>query len=147
MQQVIDVLQRRRKLGFIILAFVALLGYLSHLYYPLLPPTFIESDWHMPLVYFLLGYKVIELFIFYFILYQRPISKFLKSEKDENALKKLEKKTKKFFFLVPQGSIVFGILSYKLAGSVLYLWIFLLIATITLLIVNPNKLTTINKDN
>jgi len=56
------------------------------------------------------------------------------------ALEKFEKQAKKFFFLVPQGSIVFGILSYKLSGDIRYLWLFLSMAGILLWWVNPKKL-------
>lgn len=94
----------------------------------------------MPLVYFLIGYKVIELGIFYMLFYKKHYLKVLAEEYHITYLEKFEKQAKKFFFLVPQGSIVFGILSYKLSGNVLYLWLFLSIAALVLWRVDPKKL-------
>lgn len=94
----------------------------------------------MPFVYFLIGYKVIELGIFYMIFYKKHYLKVLAEAYKITCLEKFEKKAKKFFFLVPQGSIVFGILSYKLSTEVGYLWLFLAIAATVLWFVNPKKL-------
>jgi hypothetical protein len=55
-------------------------------------------------------------------------------------LHNFKKNVNRFFFLVPQGSIVFGILSYKLSTDIRYLLLFLLIAAVVVLIVNPNKI-------
>jgi len=140
MQHIKDSLSKRRKIGFSVLIAVALLGYLINLYYPFSPPSYIAKQWRMPLVYFLLTYKVIELVIFYLLFYRKHYLKLLEETFHTHLLEKFEKNAKRFFFLVPQGSIVFGILSYKLSGDIRYLWVFLIIASITLLLVNPKKL-------
>lgn len=140
MQKIKLSLLKRRKIGLSILGVFALLGYIVNLYYPFTPPSYISSKWHIPLVYFLIAYKVIELVIFYLIFYRKHYLKLLEAQFHLDFLGKFEKNAKRFFFLVPQGSIVFGILSYKLSGDIEYLWLFLSIAAITLLWVNPKKL-------
>ena len=85
-----------------------------NLHHPLKPPSFILPSWHMPMVYFLAGYKAVELAFFYFWLIQRA------------------KRCKLYLYLVPQGSIVFGFLAYKLSGSVWFVYLFLAIALLAL---------------
>ena len=133
-------LHKRRKIGFMVLAGIAILGYLINSFYPFNPPSYISPEWRMPLVYGLIAYKVIELGIFYLLFYRKHYIKLLEAEFHTHVLEKFEKNAKRFFFLVPQGSIVFGILSYKLSSQIGYLWLFLAIATIALLLINPKKL-------
>jgi len=140
MQHIKNSLSKRRKIGVIILLVVAIVGYFINHYYPFSPPSYISSEYRMPLVYFLIAYKVIELGIFYLIFYRKHYLRLLEAEFHKHILEKFEKNAKRFFFLVPQGSIVFGILSYKLSGDIAYLWIFLSIAASALLLVNPKKL-------
>ena len=140
MKEIKTSLYKRRKIGFIVLFVIALLGYFVNLYYPLTPPSYIKPQWRMPMVYFLITYKVIELGIFYLLFYRKHYLKLLEAQFHTHLSKKFEKNAKRFFFLVPQGSIVFGILSYKLSGTVGYLWLFLSISAIALLLVNPKKL-------
>lgn len=128
MQNTKQRLSKRRNIALAILLSVAFLALLINHYFPFSPPTYIDAKYHMPLVYFLLSYKIIELGIFYKIFYKNPY--------DKQSKEHFEKQAKKFFFLVPQGSIVFGLLSYKLSGEILYLWLFLAIASIILLWVN-----------
>jgi len=133
-------LSKRRKIGFLVLLAIAILGFVINRYYPFSPPSYISPAWRMPMVYGLIFYKIIELGIFYMLFYRKHYLKLLETEFHTHVLEKFEKNAKRFFFLVPQGSIVFGILSYKLSGEISYLWLFLSIATITLLLVNPKKL-------
>ena len=140
MQQIKILLSKRRKIGLIVLLAIAIIGYLVNIYTPFSPPSYIASEYRMPLVYGLIGYKIIELGIFYLLFYRKHYLKLLEETFHTHLLEKFEKNAKRFFFLVPQGSIVFGILSYKLSGDIAYLWLFLLIATTTLLLVNPTKL-------
>ena len=140
MQHIKLSLSKRRKIGFVVLLAVAVVGYFINNYYPFSPPSYINAEYRMPLVYFLIAYKIIELGIFYLIFYRKHYLKLLESEFHIHILEKFEKNAKRFFFLVPQGSIVFGILSYKLSGDIAYLWIFLSIAGSALLLVNPKKL-------
>ena len=140
MKEIKTSLYKRRKIGLVILFVIALLGYIINRYYPFSPPSYVEPQWRMPIVYFLIAYKVIELGIFYLLFYRKYYLKLLEAQFHTHLLEKFEKNAKRFFFLVPQGSIVFGILSYKLSGEIGYLWLFLTIALITLLLVNPKKL-------
>jgi len=133
-------LYRRRKIAFYILFSIGVLGYLVNHYYPFVPPSYVKPQWRMPMVYLLMVYKIIELGIFYLLFYKKYYLKVLEAHFHATSLKTFETNGKRFFFLVPQGSIVFGILSYKLSTDINYLWIFLGIATIALLLVNPNKL-------
>ena len=140
MQNIKVRLNKRRNIALLILTLIGVLSLVSDHYFRLSPPTYIDAKYHMPLVYFLIGYKVIELGIFYMIFYKKHHLKALAQEYKISCLEKFEKKAKKFFFLVPQGSIVFGILSYKLSGEVAFLWLFLAIAATLLWFVNPKKL-------
>ena len=141
MQNTKQRLHKRRTISLTVLLVIAILSLIVDKYFPFSPPTYIDTKYHMPLVYFLIAYKVIELGIFYMIFYKKHYLKTLAEEYHITSLEKFEKQAKKFFFLVPQGSIVFGILSYKLSGNILYLWLFLVIAATVLWWVNPKKLT------
>ena len=140
MQTVKRSLFKRRKIGLFVLLTIAILGYFINYYYPFSPPSYITPEYRMPLVYFLIVYKVIELGIFYLLFYRKHYLKLLEAEFQTQLLEKFEKNAKRFFFLVPQGSIVFGVLTYALSGKIVYLWLFLCIAFLALLLVNPNRL-------
>ena len=140
LQHIQNALLKRRKIGFIVLFIIAILGYFIDQYYPFLPPEYISPEWRDPFVYFLITYKVIELGIFYLLFYRKHYIRLVEAQFDISFLEKFTKNAKRFFFLVPQGSIVFGFLSYKLSGEIVYLWLFLTIAFLTLILVNPNKL-------
>jgi len=133
-------LNKRRIIALSVLSTIAILSLVVDRYFPFSPPSYIDAKYHMPLVYFLLGYKIIELGIFYMLFYKKHYLKTLAEEYHITSLEKFEKQAKKFFFLVPQGSIVFGILSYKLSGKLLFLWLFLAIAAAVLWRVNPKKI-------
>jgi hypothetical protein len=140
LQHIQNALLKRRKIGFIVLFIIAILGYFIDQYYPFLPPEYISPEWRDPFVYFLITYKVIELGIFYLLFYKRYSIALIEAKFHLHAVAKFEKNAKRFFFLVPQGSIVFGFLSYKLTGEIMYLWLFLCISTLALWLVNPKKL-------
>lgn len=140
MQTVKHSLFKRRKIGLLVLLTISILAYFINHYYPFSPPSYIAAEYRMPLVYFLIAYKIIELGIFYLLFYRKHYLKLLEAEFQTQLLEKFEKNAKRFFFLVPQGSIVFGILSYTLSGKIEYLWLFLAIAFIALMLVNPRKL-------
>ncbi len=135
METIRPILEKRQRYALIALFLTALLGILSAYFYPLSPPSYIPATYRMPIVYFLIAYKLIELSVFYYLLLHRPCK-----EKNRFERARCEKKAKIFYYLVPQGSIVFGILSYKLSGQVGYLMLFLLIALMTLLVHRPEKL-------
>jgi hypothetical protein len=101
---------------------------------------YIERQYRMPLVYLLFIYKVIELSLFYIFFYHKPYSKVLETKFHTHFEEKFKMNAKRFFFLVPQGSIVFGFLAYGLSGEIKYLWYFLIMATVMLIVVNPKRL-------
>jgi len=140
LQNIKNALLKRRKIGLIILFIIATLGYFIDQYYPFSPPEYISPEWRHPFVYFLIIYKIIELGIFYLLFYKRHSIALIEAKFHLRAVEKFEKSAKRFFFLVPQGSIVFGFLSYKLSGEIMYLWLFLCISFLALLLVNPNNL-------
>jgi len=131
---------KRRKMTFFILLFVAIISLIINHFFTLTPPSYIKPTWRMNIVYILIIYKVIELGVFYLIFYRKHYLKTIVEEYHIDYLNSFEKNAKRFFFLVPQGSIVFGILSYKLSSDIRYLLLFLLIAAFVLLMVNPEKL-------
>ena len=93
--------------------------------------------------YFLVGliiYKLVELPILYYLLFHRHIIYVRKHNSYGERLQKIQKHTKLFFFLIPQGNTIFGIIAYKLSGEVLYFLLFSGIALITLFLIKPNKL-------
>jgi hypothetical protein len=140
MQKIKTTLLKRRKIVTMVLVTVAVLAALVNYFFIVTPPGYIPPGWRMPLVYLLIGYKLIELTLFYLFLYKKPYLKVIDQAFHTQVLEDFEKRAKKFFFLVPQGSIVFGILSYKLSGNIYYLWLFLLIALVVVVKVDPEKL-------
>jgi len=131
---------KRRKIVLSILFFVAFIGLLVNHFFTIPPPSYIKPSWRMNIVYFLIVYKLIELFIFYILFYRRHYLKIILPNFHIKDLHNFKKNVNRFFFLVPQGSIVFGILSYKLSADVRYLLLFLLIAFVVVLVVDPNKI-------
>jgi len=131
---------KRRKIVLSILIIVAIVGLLVNHFYTIHPPSYIKTSWRLSIVYFLIVYKLIELFIFYILFYRRHYLKIIMPKFQIEDLHNFKKNVNRFFFLVPQGSIVFGILSYKLSTDIRYLLLFLLIAAVVVLIVNPNKI-------
>ena len=133
-------LLKRKKIGLLVLWTVVLLAFLFDHFYGFSPASYIPEHYRFYAVAFLLFYKMIELFIFYLLFYKKHYLKLLEEDFHFEFLKTFEKRSKQFFFLVPQGSIVFGILSYKITSIVWFVPLFVLIATITLLLVDPRKL-------
>ena len=140
LDELIKNLIKRRKIVLLILLFVAFAGVLFDSFYRLTPPSYIDPKWRMTIVYALVAYKIVELFVIYLVFYKRHLSKILTPNHSIEDLKKFKKNARRFFFLVPQGSIVFGILSYKLSANLIYLLFFLFVASVVVLIVNPKRL-------
>lgn len=136
----IENLIKRRKIVLLILFLVAFASVLFDFFYSLTPPLYIEPKWRMTIVYILIIYKIVELFVVYIVFYKRHLSKILTPSHSVEDLKSFKKNSRRFFFLVPQGSIVFGILSYKLSANLIYLLFFLCMASVVVLMVNPKKL-------
>ena len=139
MDRVVKKLQTRRKMMFVIVFVVGMLAVIVDSLFDIQAVDYFELRTQTLIVYGLIFYKLIELFIIYFIFYKRHLNKYLHAQKDETLLSGFEKNAKRFFMLVPQGNIVFGIISYKFTGSVEYLYLFLSFALITLCLVDPKK--------
>lgn len=93
--------------------------------------------------YFLVGlivYKLIELPILYYLLLYRHVVHIRKNDNYLEKFPKIKKHTKLLLFLIPQGNTIFGIISYKLSGNVMFFILFSTIAIITLILVKPDKL-------
>ena len=57
----------------------------------------------------------------------------------DELLGKFEKNAKRFFTLVPHGSVIFGVISYKLTVNIWFFLLFILIATTALFLVKPQR--------
>ena len=66
------------------------------------------------MVYFLIAYKIVELVVLHMWLVKKS------------------KRCRLYLYLVPQGSIVFGFLAYKLSGLTGFVYLFLAIALLAL---------------
>lgn len=139
MENVLIKLQARRKVMFIILLVASVLALSVDYFFDIQPVNYFEYETQMLMVYALILYKLIELVIIYFVFYYRHLQKSRKAKDDNHVLTRFEKNGKRFFMLVPQGNIVFGIIAYKLTGIVGFLFLFLLFALGTLLLINPLK--------
>ncbi len=140
MQTIIDKLSKRRRMMFYILMTVALLGIGVNSFFDIEPTSYFGLRYNIFIVYGLISYKIIELSILYFIFYHRHMIKLSTQDKTDDLLSKFEKNAKRFFTLVPHGSVIFGIISYKLTVNIWFFLLFILIATTTLFLVKPYKI-------
>lgn len=139
MKRVLEKLQSRRKIVLNLILSLFIIALSVDLLFDIQAVSYFEHETQMYIVYGLIVYKVIELMIIYFLFYYRHLVKCEHLPSDETLLKRFETNGKRFFMLVPQGNIVFGIISYKLTANVGFLFIFLSIALITLLSVKPQR--------
>jgi hypothetical protein len=84
---------------------------------------------------------LIELPILYYLLLHRHLIILRNHAHYEEHLPKLRKHAKLLLFLIPQGNTVFGIISYKFSGNIIYFLFFSCIALITLYLIKPNRIT------
>jgi hypothetical protein len=133
-------LGRRRRLMFFILFVATSIVFLVNALFEIEISDSLEIQTQQFLVYVLIIYKVIELFVIYTVFYKRHLKKYLKSDKDGSLLAKFEKNGKRFFMLVAQGNIVFGVISFKLLANPYIFLLFMAFALTTLLAINPKKL-------
>lgn len=138
-ESVIKKLQSRRKTVFIILLAISFIAVGVEIFFDIKPLHYFEYEIQLLLVYTLISYKLIELVIIYFIFYHRHMIKCRNHNCSEALLSRFEKNGKRFFILVAQGNIVFGIIAYKLSGMIGYLFLFLFFALLTLSLVRPHE--------
>ncbi|MBT5935276.1 hypothetical protein [Sulfurimonas sp.] len=142
MQELIEKLDKRRRLMVLVVLLLAVVATLVSFNYEIIPPLYYDGLYNMYFVYGLVAYKFIELPIIYFILLHRHIPN-IKTNKDNlEWIKKVEKQVRLLYFLIPQGNTVFGMIALKLSGELLYFYLFSIIALVALILIKPNKLNT-----
>ena len=142
MQHVLDNLSKRRKMMFYILLSISVLAIGINYFFEIPITSYFGEENNIYIVYGLISYKIIELGILYLIFYRRHLKKLTHEDHSNELLAKFEKNGKRFFMLVPHGSTIFGMISYKLTANIYIFLLFMLIATITLFLVKPNKANT-----
>lgn len=139
MEQVIGNLVKRRKIMFFIIVILAMVAVLVDNVYEITPSDHFEEATRYYMVYGLIAYKLIELTSFYFFFYHRHMVKYHASEHDDDLMARFDKNAKRFFTLVPHGSVIFGIISYKLTVNIGFFLLFMAIASVALFLVKPKK--------
>lgn len=142
MQSVIDNLSKRRKMMFYILVAISFLAIIINYFFDIPISSYFGEENNIYIVYTLISYKIIELGLLYLIFYRRHLHKLTHETHTNELLKKFEKNAKRFFMLVPHGSTIFGIISYKLTANIYLFLLFMLIATITLFLVRPKQISS-----
>lgn len=128
-------LKKRKKIAvFAIFVFAFIITFVDY-NFDITPLTYFEPQYNTYAIYFLIVYKLVELPILYYILFHRNIA--LSKDKTSNSKEylRLLKHTKLLLFLIPQGNIIFGIIAYKLSTDLLYSFLFISIAFMTLFLV------------
>ncbi len=147
MKPTVESLQKRRKMMFYIIIVIACIGLIIDSSFEISPLHYFDDpSINLYMVYFLIAYKVIELNILYFFFYHRHLLRYFDVEHDDELLRKFDKNAKRFFMLVPHGSVIFGIISFKLTSEIGYFLLFLLIASIALYLVKPKKILDYKKE-
>ena len=141
MEELVGYLIKRRTMMMAIVVFLAIFAIIVSYFIHLAPSTYFGSKYNMAFIYGLVVYKLIELSILYYLLLHRHLIILRNHPHYEEHLPKLRKHAKLLLFLIPQGNTVFGIISYKLSGNILYFLFFSCIALITLYLIKPNKIT------
>ena len=139
MEQVISNLHKRRKIMFYIILSLALVAIIVDSVYQIGTTDYFDEQTRFYMVYGLIAYKLIELTILYFFFYRRHMVKYHSTEHDDDLLAKFDKNAKRFLMLVPHGSVIFGVISYKLTTNILFFLLFLTIAFTALSLVKPKK--------
>ena len=143
----IRALQKRRRMMFYIVFTLSLVAILVDNVFSIEAMSYFDdAEINMYLVYFLIGYKLVELNILYLFFYKRNLLKYHASEHTDDLVQKFEKNAKRFFMLVPHGNVIFGIISYKLTANIGFFLLFMSIATIALYLVKPKKILDYTKD-
>ena len=137
MKNLIAALQKRRRLMFYILFAIAIVGIGVDRFFEISPADYYDPRLQRYFVYGLIAYKLAELGVLYFFFYHRNMLKCSLAEHDESLREKFEKNAKRFFMLVPHGSVIFGIISYKLTAELAYFLLFINIAFVALFLVRP----------
>ena len=136
MQVLVSHLKKRRFIASGVVILLALIAFVVSFTFEIEKTSYFNGKYNEILLYGLVTYKLIELPIIYYFLFHRYLNK----SYDEEFFLKIKKHTKLLFFLIPQGNTIFGLIAYKLTGNIYYFLLFSLIAIITLILINPNRL-------
>jgi len=140
MQTVLDNLSKRRKMMFYILIAISILAMLINYFFDIPITSYFGEENNIYIVYALISYKIIELGILYLIFYRRHLRKLTQETHTNELLEKFEKNAKRFFMLVPHGSTIFAIISYKLTANIYIFLLFMIIASTALFLVKPHRI-------
>lgn len=144
MEELVSYLIKRRIIMMSIVVLLAIIAVVVSYNIHIAPSNYFGGKYNTVLIFGLIVYKFIELSILYYLLMHRHLVALRKSKHYEEVLPKLRKHAKLLLFLIPQGNTIFGIISYKLSGNILYFLFFSCIALITLYIIKPNKINLQN---
>ncbi|MFT5660065.1 MAG: hypothetical protein ACI9TV_000699 [Sulfurimonas sp.] len=145
MQELINTLNKRRIVTIYVVVLFALTSLIFNYNFNITAPIYFDGEYNIYIANGLIIYKVIELIIIYYFLFHRYLIKLRSITYTIEDYPKLKKHTNLLLFLIPQGNTIFGIIAYKLSGSVLYFLLFSCIALVTLILVKPNTLSLANK--
>ena len=129
-------LQNRKKYAYTAVFVSTLILIAFDTFVGITPSSFIPHKYKYAAILFLFVYKIVELFILMRLFFVR----YLKNESTYYNADKIFKHLKLMLYLIPQGNIVFGIISYKISGSLPYYFLFMVIAVIALKFVENEKL-------
>lgn len=147
MQELIVYLNKRRSIAMMAIILFAIIAVVVSYNFKISPPVYFDGKYNSIILYFLVIYKIIELYILYYLLFHRHFLYLRKYTDHLDYLPKLKKQTKLLFFLVPQGNTIFGIIAYKLSGNVGYFLLFSCIALMTLVLIKPNNLNVTRSES
>ena len=145
MQALVYSLKKRRKIAIYIVLLFAFISLFLDYNLQIAPLNYFDGKYNIYFIYGLIVYKFIELIVIYYVLFHRHLIRLRSKTYKIDEFLKLKKHTKLLLFLIPQGNTIFGIIAYKLSGSVLLFLFFLAIAFITLMLVKPEKLLVSDK--
>ena len=140
MQDLVSSLEKRKFFILKLLALFAVLALIFNLFFTLTSPEYFDGKYNMYFVYALIIYKIIELFIIYYLLMHRHLVYLRKNELTNELKTKLTKHTKLLLFLIIQGNTVFGVIAFKLSANVLFFLLFSCIALVALILFQPKRL-------
>lgn len=139
MEEITLYLSKRRLFMMKIVALIFLLSFIYNHYFSITPLNYFEGKYNLMFVYGLMFYKLVELIILCYFLFFRYNKIFKNNIVNDTLLNKYKKHVKLLLFLIPQGNVVFGVISYKLTGEIIYLLYFLIVAINILYIVDPKS--------
>lgn len=145
MQELALQLSKRRLFMMRVVTLFTLIALIVELSFNIEPSSYFDGKYNTHILYSLIIYKLIELPILYFLLFHRHLLYVIKNINIDESFEKIKKHTMLLFFLIPQGNIVFGVISYKISGNVISFFIFMFIAFIALILTKPNKFLQYNK--